>query len=113
MPELKELLSEILTLDSWKEIEKRFVAFRRKAKFVPKKNVLYHLYMSQEVREATVTIVDSQLGGRSWTRTSYGGWCLFIYVVFVFSSRSLLYPVCIYVAENPVRRQDQRRDKCV
>lgn len=50
MPELKELLEEILTLDSWKEIEKRFIAFRRKSKFVPKKNVMYHLYMSQEVR---------------------------------------------------------------
>eukprot|EP00903_Cladosiphon_okamuranus_P019815 g18212.t1 len=50
MPELKELLEEILTLETWKEIEKCFIAFRRKAKFVPKKNVMYHLYMSQEVR---------------------------------------------------------------
>lgn len=50
MPELKELLEEILTLETWKEIEKRFIAFRRRTKFVPKKNVMYHLYMSQEVR---------------------------------------------------------------
>ena len=50
MPELKELLEEILELNTWKDIEKAFIAFRRKAKFVPKKNVLYHLYMSQEVR---------------------------------------------------------------
>jgi len=49
MPELKKLLDEILTLETWKEIEKRFIAFRRKAKFVPKKNVMYHLYMAQEV----------------------------------------------------------------
>ena len=34
------------------EIEKRFILFRRKTKFVPKKNVMYHLYMSQEVRES-------------------------------------------------------------
>lgn len=63
MPELKELLSEILTLDSWKEIEKRFVAFRRKAKFVPKKNVLYHLYMSQEVRRDMVANIGNHQPG--------------------------------------------------
>ena len=49
MPELRELLQEILPLDTWKEIDKRFIAFRRRAKFVPKKNVMYHLYMAQEV----------------------------------------------------------------
>lgn len=49
MPELKELLEEILPLESWKEIDKRFIAFRRRAKFVPKKNVLYHMYKAQEV----------------------------------------------------------------
>ncbi|CAM9532129.1 unnamed protein product [Ectocarpus sp. 4 AP-2014] len=50
MPALKELLNEILPLRSWKEIEKRFIIFRRREKFVPKKNVVYHLYMAQEVR---------------------------------------------------------------
>lgn len=49
MPALKELLNEILPLRSWKEIEKRFIIFRRREKFVPKKNVVYHLYMAQEV----------------------------------------------------------------
>lgn len=49
LPELRELLDEILPLTSWKEIDKRFVAFRRRAKFVPKKNVLYHMYKEQEV----------------------------------------------------------------
>lgn len=54
MPELRELLNEILPLETWKEIDKRFVAFRRRAKFVPKKNVMYHLYMGQEVWNWTV-----------------------------------------------------------
>lgn len=59
MPELKELLDEILTLETWKEIEKRFIAFRRKAKFVPKKNVMYHLYMAQEVWLCTPFVSSS------------------------------------------------------
>lgn len=54
MPELRELLNEILPLKTWKEIDKRFVAFRRRAKFVPKKNVMYHLYMAQEVFKLSV-----------------------------------------------------------
>lgn len=50
MPELRELLQEILHMETWKEIDKCFVAFRRRAKFVPKKNVMYHLYRGQEVK---------------------------------------------------------------
>ncbi|CAN0221465.1 unnamed protein product [Ascophyllum nodosum] len=50
MPELRSLLDEILPLETWKEVEARFVAFRRRHKFVPKKNVMYHLYKAQEVR---------------------------------------------------------------
>lgn len=50
MPELRQLLDEILPLQKWKEIESRFVAFRKRTKFVPKKNVMYHLYKAQEVR---------------------------------------------------------------
>ena len=49
MPELRSLLDEILPLETWKEVEARFVAFRRRHKFVPKKNVMYHLYKAQEV----------------------------------------------------------------
>lgn len=51
MPELKELLQEILLLESWKEIDKCLIIFRRRAKFVPKKNVLYHMYKAQEVNK--------------------------------------------------------------
>lgn len=56
MPELRDLLEEILPLKTWKEIDKRFVAFRRRAKFVPKKNVMYHLYMAQEVCQTMVVL---------------------------------------------------------
>lgn len=49
LPQLLQLLEEILPLDSWKEIDKRFVAFRRRTKIVPKKNVIYHMYKAQEV----------------------------------------------------------------
>lgn len=49
MPELRKLLDEILPLKTWREIEARFVAFRRQHKFVPKKNVMFHLYKAQEV----------------------------------------------------------------
>lgn len=49
MPELRKLLDEILPLKTWKEIEARFVAFRKHHKFVPKKNVMFHLYKAQEV----------------------------------------------------------------
>ncbi|CAN0035776.1 unnamed protein product, partial [Discosporangium mesarthrocarpum] len=48
--ELLELLDEILPMTEWKEIEKRMVAFRKRHKFVPKKNVLLLLYRQQEVR---------------------------------------------------------------
>lgn len=54
MPQLRELLGEILHLETWKEIDKRFVAFRRRHKFVPKKNVMYHLYMAQQVWSVVV-----------------------------------------------------------
>lgn len=64
MPELRELLEEILQLETWKEIDKRFIAFRRRAKFVPKKNVMYHLYMAQEVRQAMVAHISFELHPR-------------------------------------------------
>eukprot|EP00638_Chattonella_subsalsa_P009222 CAMPEP_0117757264 /NCGR_PEP_ID=MMETSP0947-20121206/14620_1 /TAXON_ID=44440 /ORGANISM="Chattonella subsalsa, Strain CCMP2191" /LENGTH=604 /DNA_ID=CAMNT_0005577109 /DNA_START=68 /DNA_END=1882 /DNA_ORIENTATION=+ len=47
---LRELVQEILYLESWKEVEKRINIFRKKHKIIPKKNVLYHLYLQQEVR---------------------------------------------------------------
>lgn len=65
MPELKELLEEILPLKSWKEVDKHIVTFRRRAKFVPKKNVLYHMYKAQEVKNSTnAQRMFTAIGGR-------------------------------------------------
>ncbi|CAM9824861.1 unnamed protein product, partial [Heterosigma akashiwo] len=47
---LRGLVQDILHLENWKEVERVINAFRKKHKITPKKNVLYHLYLQQEVR---------------------------------------------------------------